>query len=67
MGSALGPWRFCGMQVDGLGNYLLMDDANVPSLMSIPYIGLEPLLRRISFLDFFLANDASPAAFARPA
>mmetsp|Transcript_278 Transcript_278/g.851 ORF Transcript_278/g.851 Transcript_278/m.851 type:complete len:441 (-) Transcript_278:806-2128(-) len=28
-------------EVDGLGNHLLMDDANVPSLMSIPYIGYE--------------------------
>ena len=26
-------------ETDGLGNYNLMDDANVPSLMSIPYLG----------------------------
>jgi meiotically up-regulated gene 157 (Mug157) protein len=28
-------------EVDGLGNYLLMDDANVPNLLSIPYIGYD--------------------------
>ena len=26
-------------ELDGLGNYLLMDDANVPSLLSLPYLG----------------------------
>lgn len=26
-------------EVDGLGNHLLMDDANVPNLISLPYLG----------------------------
>lgn len=26
-------------ETDGMGNYVLMDDANVPSLLSIPYLG----------------------------
>ena len=28
-------------EVDGLGNFLLEDDANVPSLLSIPYFGYD--------------------------
>lgn len=29
-------------ETDGYGNTLLMDDANVPSLLSIPYLGYRP-------------------------
>lgn len=29
-------------ETDGFGNYNLMDDANVPSLLSIPYLGYRP-------------------------
>jgi uncharacterized protein len=29
-------------EVDGLGNYHLMDDANVPSLLALPYLGYCP-------------------------
>ncbi|MGL5693005.1 MAG: glycoside hydrolase family 125 protein [Peptostreptococcaceae bacterium] len=30
-------------EVDGLGNYNLMDDANLPSLLAIPYLGYAEL------------------------
>lgn len=26
-------------EIDGLGKHLIMDDANIPSLMSLPYLG----------------------------
>ncbi len=31
-----------GYEVDGFGNRLYMDDANVPSLLSLPYLGVCP-------------------------
>ena len=31
--------RIYAYETDGLGSHLLMDDANVPSLLSIPYLG----------------------------
>ncbi len=34
-------------ETDGLGNYNLMDDANVPSLMSIPWLGYSEKSDRI--------------------
>lgn len=30
-------------EVDGFGNRLFMDDANVPNLLSIPYLGFRPV------------------------
>ncbi|MDP4237852.1 MAG: glycoside hydrolase family 125 protein [Bacteroidota bacterium] len=34
-------------EVDGYGNYLMMDDANVPSLLSLPYLGYLPATDKI--------------------
>jgi len=34
--------RIYAYETDGFGNHVLMDDANVPSLLSIPYLGYRP-------------------------
>jgi uncharacterized protein len=46
-------------EVDGLGNHLLMDDANVPSLLSIPYLGYRPSSDTVyqSTRRFILSDD----------
>ena len=46
-------------EVDGMGNYLLMDDANIPSLISAPYLGYtttdDPIYRNTR--KMLLASD----------
>ena len=46
-------------EVDGLGNHLLMDDANVPNLLSLPYLGYPHLNRSIyeNTRNFIFSND----------
>lgn len=35
--------KIYAFETDGFGNYLFMDDANVPSLLSMPYLGSVPV------------------------
>lgn len=52
-------------EIDGLGNSLMMDDANVPSLLSLPWLGCcaadDPLYRRTRA---FVLSESNPF-FAR--
>lgn len=45
-------------ETDGFGNYNLMDDANVPSLLSIPYLGYSDLTDKTyqNTRDFILSK-----------
>ena len=52
-------------EVDGYGNALLMDDANVPSLLSLPYLGFvkatDPVYMRTR--AYVLSNATNPWFF----
>ena len=39
--SASSPTPIYAYETDGLGNYTALDDANTPSLLSLPYFGFE--------------------------
>jgi meiotically up-regulated gene 157 (Mug157) protein len=51
-------------EVDGFGNVLMMDDANAPGLLSLPYLGCcrvdDPLYRRTRQ---FVQSEANPYFF----
>jgi meiotically up-regulated gene 157 (Mug157) protein len=51
--------RIFAFEVDGFGNALMMDDANVPSLLALPYLGAcdaaDPVYRRTR--EFVLSSD----------
>jgi meiotically up-regulated gene 157 (Mug157) protein len=61
-GTAAGP--IYAYEVDGLGGVNLMDDANVPSLLSLPYLGWcapdDPVYQRTRE---FLLSDQNPYYF----
>lgn len=46
-------------EVDGLGNYNLMDDANLPSLLAIPYLGYADMddEKYINTRNFILSTE----------
>lgn len=56
--------RIYAYETDGYGNYNLMDDANVPSLLSLPYLGYctpdDPLYRATRA---FILSDDNPYFF----
>lgn len=56
--------RIYAYETDGFGNHRLMDDANVPSLLSIPYIGyrsrMDPVYRNTRR---FLLSSENPYYF----
>ncbi|HEX3745360.1 MAG TPA: glycoside hydrolase family 125 protein [Bryobacteraceae bacterium] len=55
-------------EVDGFGNHLFQDDANVPSLLSLPYLGCcaveDPLYQRTRA---FVLSDDNPYFYRGPA
>jgi meiotically up-regulated gene 157 (Mug157) protein len=56
--------RIYAYETDGLGNYALMDDANVPSLLSIPYIGYRPASDPVyQNTKRFVLSEANPYYF----
>lgn len=70
-----GIWKYCvvehprfgkifACETDGMGHYTFMDDANVPSLLSIPYIGFLPADNEIyRNTRSFLLSDSNPYYF----
>ncbi|MGX4600844.1 glycoside hydrolase family 125 protein [Faecalimicrobium sp. JNUCC 81] len=48
-------------EVDGLGNYNLMDDANLPSLLAIPYLGYADINdeKYVNTRNFILSTENS--------
>lgn len=59
--------RIYAYEVDGRGSHLLMDDANVPSLLSIPWMGYAPADDPVYVnTRRFLLSDENPSFFRGP-
>ncbi|MBK7173800.1 MAG: glycoside hydrolase family 125 protein [Bacteroidales bacterium] len=57
--------KIIAYEVDGFGNKLFMDDANVPSLLSLPYLGcMEPGSELYSNTRRFLLSKDNPWYFS---
>jgi len=52
--------KIIAYEVDGFGNKIFMDDANVPSLMSLPYIGTDKSDYPLENTRQFLLSDSNP-------
>jgi len=60
----LGYGTIYAFEVDGYGNQLFMDDANVPSLLSLPYLGAVAVDDKVyQSTRRFVLNDDNPYYF----
>lgn len=60
-----GVGRIYAYEVDGLGHANVMDDANIPSLLSIPYFGYLPAKNSLyKTTREFVLSDRNPYYFA---
>lgn len=57
-----GSEEIYAMEVDGYGNYLFGDDANVPSLLSLPYLSYVAVddARYLATRRLLLSNESNP-------
>ena len=56
--------RVYAFEVDGFGSYLMMDDANVPSLLALPYLGAVDINDEIyQRTRNFILSDKNPFFF----
>jgi len=56
--------RVYAFEVDGFGSYLMMDDANVPSLLALPYLGAVDVNDEVyQRTRAFILSDKNPFFF----